>query len=134
MLGTLLSSGIPVIDAFSSLISATTSSIYIKLYQHMHNRVAQGNSFQKSLSLYKDSRKLIPAPIQQMIIVSEQSGNLPETFLKIGQNSEQKIDNTAKNLSVMLEPVLLIIVWLGVLAVALAVILPIYSLIGGLNK
>jgi len=134
LLGTLLSSGIPVIDSFSSLVSATTSNIYKKLYLHMQDMVAKGNSFQKSLSLYKDSRKLIPIPIQQLIITSEQSGNLPETFLKIGQNFESKIEDTTKNLSVMLEPILLIIVWLGVLAVALAVILPIYSLIGGLNK
>jgi hypothetical protein len=59
---------------------------------------------------------------------------LPGTFLAIGENFEEKIDNTTKNLSVILEPILLVIVWLGVVAVALAVILPIYSLIGGLNN
>ena len=49
-------------------------------------------------------------------------------------DNQEKIDDTTKNLTVLLEPILLVIVWLGVLFVALAVILPIYSLIGGINK
>ena len=72
-------------------------------------------------------------PIQQLAIAGEQSGTLSETLLKIGITYENKTDTTAKDLTIILEPILLIIVWLGVLAVAFAVILPIYSLIGGLN-
>jgi type II secretory pathway component PulF len=59
---------------------------------------------------------------------------LPETLLKIGETFDSKTDITTKNLAVVLEPILLLIVWVGVVAVALAVILPIYSLIGGLNQ
>lgn len=47
---------------------------------------------------------------------------------------ESKADATTKNLAVILEPILLVLVWLGVVGVALAVILPIYSLVGGLNQ
>ena len=68
-----------------------------------------------------------------MIFSAEQSGNLPKTLLKIGEIFESKIDTTTKDLTVILEPVLLVVVWAGVVAVALAVILPIYSLIGGFN-
>ena len=46
---------------------------------------------------------------------------------------ETKTEDTAKNITVLLEPILLVIVWLGVVAVALAVILPLYSLLGNLN-
>ena len=46
---------------------------------------------------------------------------------------ETKTEDTAKNISVLLEPILLVIVWLGVVAVAVAVILPLYSLLGSLN-
>ena len=75
----------------------------------------------------------MPTPIQQLIIVGEKSGNLPETLLAISQSFEAKTELTTKNLTVILEPILLVIVWLGVVAVALAVILPIYSLIGSFN-
>ena len=52
----------------------------------------------------------------------------------IGEVYENKSVNTIKNLTTALEPILLIFVWFGVMAVALSVILPIYSLIGGLNN
>ena len=96
--------------------------------------IEQGNSFESSFKLYKDTNKLIPIPIQQIIITSERSGKLPEVLMNLGQTFEEKLQTTTKNLIVILEPVLLIIIWLGVLFVALSVILPIYSLIGGLNK
>ena len=80
---------------------------------------------------FKNTNRLIPAPIQQLIVAGEQSGLLTETLTKIGQMFENKADASTKNLTTILEPILLVIVWLGVVAVALAVVLPIYSLIGG---
>lgn len=134
LLGTLLASGISVVEAMDSLISATSSTIYKNLYSHLRTQISQGNSLQKSLASYPGIDNLMPATLRQMISSAEQSGHLSETLLKINENLEVKMENTTKNLSVMLEPVLLIIVWIGVVGVAVAVILPIYSLIGGLNK
>lgn len=134
LLGTLLSAGIPLADSLTSLISATESKIYQTFYLHIHRKILEGSSFQKSLSTYLNSNILIPAPIQQMIVTSEQSGNLPESFIKIGEIFEERVEISTKNISVLLEPILLVIIWLGVVGVALAVILPIYSLIGGLNQ
>lgn len=130
LLGTLLEAGLPIIQALESLTQATDNEHYKKLYRHLRNSVVDGNSFQKSFLAFKHSNHLIPAPMQQLIVAGEQSGGLPATLLKIGQLFEAKADLTTKNLTVILEPILLVIVWLGVVAVALAVILPIYSLIG----
>lgn len=134
LLGTLLSAGLPVTGALNSLYQATTFHAYRKLYLHLKERVEEGNSFKKSFALYRKTNALIPVPVQQMIFAGEQSGSLPDILLKIGETFDNKIETTTKNLTVMLEPILLIIVWVGVVSVALAVILPIYSLIGGLNQ
>lgn len=134
LLGTLLNAGITIIEALDSLSQATTSFAYSKFYKYLQIKVEQGNSLQTSFRLSQDSNKLFPGHIIQMISTSEQSGVLPDTFLKINEIYQEKIDDTTKNLAVLLEPILLVIVWLGVLFVAMAVILPIYSLIGGLNK
>lgn len=131
LLGTLLEAGLPITQALDSLASAAEISQYRKLYMHLRDSVADGNSIQKSFAAFKHTSRLIPMPIQQLIVAGENSGSLPETLVKIGQKFEAKADTTTKNLSVILEPILLVIVWLGVVAVALAVILPIYSLIGG---
>lgn len=133
LLGTLLASGVPITDSLESMSRVTSLPPYQKLYSHLATSVADGNSFQKSFFSAKDSQRFIPMPIQQMITAGEQSGNLSEILLKIGERYDAKTETTTKNLAVILEPVLLIIVWLGVVSVALAIILPVYNLIGGIN-
>lgn len=134
LLGSLLQAGLIVTDSLSSLASSTTTIAYQKLYLSLEKSIEQGNSFESSFKLYKDTHRLIPIPIQQIIVTSERSGKLPEVLINIGFTFEEKQQTTTKNLIVILEPILLIIIWLGVLFVALSVILPIYSLIGGLNR
>ena len=133
LLGNLLEAGLPVLDSLQSLAESSTLYRYKNLYLHLYERVKEGNSFQKSFELYKNTRGLIPVPIQQLVNTAEQSGNLANTLIKIGEMYETKTEDTAKNITVLLEPILLVIVWLGVVAVALAVILPLYSLLGNLN-
>jgi len=133
LLGTLLEAGLPITQALDSLASASEVGKYRKLFKHLSVWVGDGNSLQKSFKSFRNSKYLVPSPIQQLIVAGEQSGTLSLTLLKIGKTFEAKADSTTKNLSVILEPILLVIVWLGVVAVALAVILPIYNLIGGFN-
>ncbi len=132
LLGTLLQAGLPINNALDSLVNATEISQYRKFYIHLRDSVEDGNSIKKSFASFKNTKRLIPSPVKQLIVTAEQSGTLSETLLKIGKIFESKSDTTTKNITIILEPILLVIVWLGVVAVALAVILPIYNLIGGL--
>lgn len=134
LLGTLLEAGLPVTKAIDSLAGASDVIRYKKFYLQLRESIDMGNSFQKSFALYKNIDSLIPQPIQQLIISGEQSGNLNKTLIKVGQVLEAKSDTTTKNLTIIMEPILLVIVWAGVVSVAFAVILPIYSLVGGLNN
>ncbi|OGY44747.1 MAG: hypothetical protein A3B89_01425 [Candidatus Buchananbacteria bacterium RIFCSPHIGHO2_02_FULL_40_13] len=134
ILGTLLKAGLPIVNSISSLAEATTFYNYKKFFYFLQKSLENGNSIYRTFGLYKNSDKLITIPVQQMIGSAEKSGCLPETLLKIGEIFEEKTEISTKNLAIILEPVLLIIIWLGVVAVALAVILPIYSLIGGLSQ
>lgn len=133
LLGTLLEAGLPVNQALDALSAATDDRRYRRLYDQVNRSIQDGNSFQKSFAAYRHINQLVPVPIQQLVVAAEKSGRLAPTLLKIGQLFEERSDTTTKNLTVILEPVLLVIVWLGVVAVALAVILPIYNLVGGLN-
>jgi type IV pilus assembly protein PilC len=134
ILGTLLDSGIPVVECLNSLANSSPTFAYRKFFAKLKEKIEEGNSFQKSFALIEKSERMIPNPVQQMIGAAENSGKLQETLLKIGEVYEGKLDNTAKNIPTILEPILLVIVWLGVVMVAMAVILPIYSLVGGLNQ
>ena len=134
LLGTLLEAGIPITDALNSLEHSTKFFVYQRIYRHIREKVSEGHTIQDALSTSKKSKHYIASPIQQMIFSAELSGSLPETLKKIGNLYETKTETTTKDLTVILEPVLLVIVWLGVVGVAMAVILPIYSLIGGFNQ
>lgn len=133
VLGILLDAGVPVVKSINALASSSAIYDYKKLYNFIGEKVEEGNSFQKSFSLYKKSSKLITGSVIQIISAGEKSGKLPESLIRVGQIYEEKTENTTKNLATILEPILLVIVWLGVVFVALAVILPIYSLVGGFN-
>ncbi len=134
LLGTLLSAGVPVLQSISSLADATASPYYRAFYESLAKSIEEGNSFQKSFASYRKLDRLIPNPIQQLIVSGERSGNLPKVLLEISQDYEDKSETTTKDLSTILEPILLVVVWLGVVSVALAVIMPIYSLVGNLNN
>lgn len=134
LLGTLLNAGLPVTQAIRLLEGAASSPRYRKFYGYLSQSLENGFSFQDSLGRYKHSAKIIPRPVQQMIVAGERSGSLPEVLQTVGRTYEQKADTTTRNLEAIIEPVLLVVVWVGVMVVAVAVIVPIYSLVGGLNK
>jgi type II secretory pathway component PulF len=133
MVSTLLEAGLSITKSLQLLQNATESPRYQKLYKSMHDSFDNGESFAYIFQTNKSLRKLLPSPVQQMIISGERSGNLSDTLANVSYIYEEKSDTTTRNLEAILEPILLIFVWLGVLGVAVAVILPIYSLVGGLR-
>ena len=133
LLGTLLKAGLSVTQALDLLYDATSSLRYKKLYRYLSRSFEDGYGFRTSLTKYRRINRLIPPAVQQMIIAGERSGALSETLVSVGEIYDEKANSTTQNLEVILEPILLVIVWLGVLGVAVAVILPIYGLIGGLG-
>ncbi len=134
LLGSLMEAGMPIVESIQSLSDSAVFYQYRNLYHFLAPSIEEGNSFHVSFSKYPNLNSIIPTPVQQLIAAAERSGHLAEAFLKIGTIFQEKTDISTKNLSVILEPILLVIVWAGVVTVALAVILPIYSLIGGLDQ
>lgn len=132
VLGTLLNAGLPVVTALQSLAASMSTRRYQKFANEIRERVDDGDSFNKILS-DKKYRKLIPGTICQVVVSAERSGNLSTSLLKVGTNYEDKADITAQNLETLLEPIVLVLIAGAVLFVAMAVFLPIYSLIGNLN-
>ncbi len=133
VLGSLLTSGLSITTALVLLSETTEFHQYKKFYVYLKERISEGISVQKSFTGYPNLRQLIPRTTQQTIFTAEHSGNLPQTLLTIGELYENRADITTKNLAILLEPLLLIVVWLGVMFIALAIILPIYNLIGSFN-
>jgi type II secretory pathway component PulF len=129
LLGTMLDAGLPVTEAMALVSDATKAPQYRQLYEHLHSRLEEGYSFKTALKDHGHANKLMPLAVQQMLIAGERSGALPATLLTIGEMYEEKSDLTTKNLEVIMEPVLLLVIGGAVLTLMLAVLVPIYGLV-----
>ena len=132
LLGTLLEAGVPIVHAFDSLTKAAGLPRYQKLYRSLGNTIADGQSMEKSIRAFPAIDRTVPTSVQFMLFAGERSGTLATTLLKIGRIYDNKSATSAKDIMILLEPILLVVIWLGVVGVALAVIVPLYSLIGSM--
>ena len=85
----------------------------------------QGASLEDAL---KCNDRICPILVVKMLAVGEKTGNLEETTSHVARLYEQRVDGITRNLSTLIEPILLVFMGALVGGVALAVILPIYQL------
>lgn len=128
ILGSTLKAGVPVVQALTLLSESTNFILYRRLYTAMAKGVENGKPLFEALAAVPHSKHYISGPFQQMVRASERSGKLSDTLLKIGMIMEEKTSSQAKDVSTVLEPVVLIFVALIVGFIALAIINPIYSI------
>lgn len=134
LLGSLLGAGLPIDVVIGFLADSSNILAYKKFYIFARDKVSDGESFSRIFAAYRGMDRLIPIPIQQTITSAENSGRLSDASLHISKIFEARMELNYKLLTTMMEPILLVIVWLGVLGIALAIVLPIYSLIGGMGQ
>ena len=133
LLGTLLGAGVDLIESVRSVARASTFASFSKFFEYVADRLEEGSTFEQAFHSYKRTNSVLSIPMQQLIVTAAQSGTVPQAFLSIGELYEFKADVASKNLTVILEPLLLLVMGVGVLFLALAVVLPIYSLVGGIE-
>lgn len=130
-LGTLLTSGVPI----SKSLEVTANTLENLLYSS--SLLSSGKHLQKGQSLAQSLEKapyhLFPSIVTKMVAVGEKTGKLEETLIYLGEFYEDEVDQFSKNLSTILEPILLVVIGLVVGFVAMAIISPIYELTGTLR-
>jgi type II secretory pathway component PulF len=134
VLGSLLKVGVPLDQALDALKGSGSFERYHALYAGLLARITGGRTISQALDDIKGSGSLIPPTVRQVLTTAEQSAHLPEAVAQIGTAYEQRLEVTAKNLIATMEPLLLFIVWIGVVLLAMAVITPIYSVLRGVNQ
>jgi type IV pilus assembly protein PilC len=116
--------GVPVLDIFKTLQGVMGNVIYedeiIKIANDIENGVKVSLAIRKS--------KHFPGMVGQLVSVGEQSGDLAGVFAVLGDFFEKEVDGMTRNLSTMLEPIIMIVMGLGVGFILISVLQPIYSL------
>lgn len=129
-LGLLLKSGITLSDAVPIAEKTITNPVYKREMNGLVKVIDRG---EKMSSFIKSRKKLFPEIIPQIVSVGEKSGNLSNSLLYLSDMYETEVDDFTKNLSGLIEPVLMIFMGILVGFIAISIITPIYSITQNLN-
>ena len=131
-IGTMLSVGVHISTALDAQFETTTNCVYKNYLSEIKSGVEKGKSIEEILT--KTNKKFMPLIAVRMIGVGEKTGKLDETLTYLGDYFEDEVDDTSKNLSTIIEPVILIIVGLIVGFIAISIIGPIYQFTGSIKR
>ncbi|MFA6474696.1 MAG: type II secretion system F family protein [Patescibacteria group bacterium] len=128
ILGTMVQAGVPIVPALEALIDTTTYKNYQALYSYLAKSIGQGKSFRQCFHEYPGIDKLFPNTVTALIMAGELSGNLDKQLLHIGERYERFVDEVARNLPIIIEPILIVGVGIAVAFLGVSIIYPIYQL------
>jgi len=123
-LGTLLASGVSLLSAIRIVRGVTNNHLWTELWNRAEASLTAGQTL---ASVVLES-PLIPPSTAQMIAAGEKSGRLPEVLERIAQSSEESLDEAVKNGTQLIEPVMIVFMGITIGGVALALLLPIFSM------
>ncbi len=123
-LGTLLQSGVPILDALDICAKSSGNVIIEEAVQHVRAKVAEGKNMAEPLM----EKPVFPSMVIQMIAVGEQTGALDQMLNKIADFYEEETDVAVAALTSMLEPIMMVVIGGMVGTVLIAMYLPIFSL------
>lgn len=124
-LSTLVAGGIPIINALKIVSEIINNVVYRDIILDVSVKVTNGRGIAES---FEGHNKEFPPIITQMIKVGEQTAQLDTILSKIAQFYEREVDTKVTTLTTLLEPIIMIVLGLGVGALVAGVLLPIYNL------
>lgn len=128
-LGTLVTSGVPILQALNITRETAGNSIISDAITKVHDAVKEGESMVAPL----ESSGVFPPMVISMVDVGEETGQLPEMLLKIADVYEDEVDNSVSALTSMLEPLMIVVLALVVGVIVMALFLPLIEVIKNLS-
>lgn len=120
----LIGAGVPLLDALKIGASVMNNSIYEESIARVAGQVEKGVPL--SVQLSKDI--VFPPFLGQMAAVGEETGQLDNVLSKVSDYYEESTDQAIKTISTLIEPVILVVMGLGVAFLVFAVLVPIYNI------
>lgn len=126
----LLTAGIPITSALELSEEVVLKKNVKNAIRHTKNVVYGGKKLSQGL---KDNKKVIPSIMIKMIEAGERSGSLDKSMLDVSEYLDYQVSNTLKTLTALLEPMMLVGVGVMVGGMMMAIIAPIYQMIGSVG-
>jgi type IV pilus assembly protein PilC len=128
-LGTLLASGVPILDAMDIVARTAGNAVVSKGILYAREKVSEGKDIASPLL----ETAIFPPMVVQMIGVGEQTGAMDDMLQKIADFYEEEVDAAVAAMSAMLEPLILVFLGVGVGGMLIAMYLPIFDVAGGIK-
>ena len=129
-LGTLISSGVPILEGLEITARTAGNAVIEKSLMEVRKGLEAGRNLSDPL---KDTN-VFPGMVTQMIGVGEQTGAMDAMLQKIADFYEDEVDAAVKDLLAAMEPLMIVILGLVVGGIVISMYLPLFSLIGELSK
>lgn len=129
-LATLLGSGVPITKTLQVSVGTLNLPRYRKLSGFLSDEIAKG----KSLSVILKTSDLFPPIMTGMIATGEKTATLDLLLVDLGLFYEEKVSNSLKAMTDLIEPVLMLGIGLAVGVAVISLIAPIYSFVGSLSQ
>ncbi|GAB4219124.1 MAG: type II secretion system F family protein [Candidatus Microgenomates bacterium] len=123
-LAILMAAGVSILDSLTIVIDTADNIIFKEAFKNIYEKVQKGQSLGVSL----DQEEVFPPILVQMTIVGEQTGNLDDTLMRLSKYFESESEIAIKTMTTLIEPMILVILGLGVGFLVMSVITPIYNL------
>jgi type IV pilus assembly protein PilC len=128
-LGTLLSAGVPILQALNIVKDTVGNDVISRGIQLVHDSVKEGENIAPPL----EQSGIFPPMVISMVEVGEETGKLPDMLLRIADTYDDEVDNTVAAMSSVLEPILIVGLAIMVGTIVIALFLPMISIIGKLS-
>lgn len=123
-LGTLISSGLPILESLTIVSGTIGNVLYKEEIEKLSKKVESGVDLSTPL---KESN-LFPTMVSHMVEVGEKTGSIDKVLNRLAKFFDNEVSNTVATLSTLLEPIILVVIGVGVAIFVGAVLLPIYQL------
>ena len=120
----LISSGIPLMDALEILKDSQKNMVFKHALTKCQEEIAKGSTLTKGM----EGLTVFPVTFRNLLSMGEESGRMQPGLLKLGRYYQVQIDYRLDNLSKLIEPILLAVIFGMVLTLALAILLPIWKI------
>jgi type IV pilus assembly protein PilC len=124
-LGTLLSAGVPILDALNITRDTVGNVVFENALQKVHDAIREGESFAGPLR----AAKVCDSIVTNMIDVGEETGDLDKMLMKIADNYDEEVDVMVGSLVSLLEPIMVVTLGGIVGTIVIALFLPLVKLI-----
>jgi type IV pilus assembly protein PilC len=123
-LGTLVSSGVPILDALAITAKTAGNRVVEKAVMATRISISEGKTISEPLI----QSKVFPPMVCQMIAVGETTGALDSMLAKIAEFYEDEVDNAVNNLTALMEPVVIVFLGIVIGGLVISMYLPIFQL------